>query len=300
MIILNEKEYAERCLKYGLVDRKPFLALNILSKYYYHHLGYRKKKIKELLMDFAERYCYEYFKSKLWWERVVDKFASNAGKHPLYEIDGVCISREELDTIWNLHSKVLERLSFTLLCLAKLDMKKNPKSDGWINYSSKEIFRLARIDGGIFKREAYLHELYKIGLIDFAKKIDNMAIKICFIEGDCEKESDGSLYITDFRELGYAYLRYRGFNYIPCQKCGILIKGNKAHTRKFCKDCATYTPLERKEIRCIDCGKLFTVTSTDNRSNRCSECYAIYRKRYKAEKEKERRERLKKEETKNE
>ena len=48
MIILNEKEYAEDCINNGYVDKKPFLTLSILAKYYYHCLGYRKKKIISL------------------------------------------------------------------------------------------------------------------------------------------------------------------------------------------------------------------------------------------------------------
>ena len=50
--------------------------------------------------------------------------------------------------------------------------------------------------------------------------------------------------------------------------------------------------LNTKVIQCVDCGEWFEVSSKDNTTCRCSECYYSHRKRYKAEKEKERRDRL--------
>lgn len=47
-----------------------------------------------------------------------------------------------------------------------------------------------------------------------------------------------------------------------------------------------------KVIQCVDCGEWFEVNLKDNETCRCIECYSEYRKKYKAEKEKERRERL--------
>ena len=48
-----------------------------------------------------------------------------------------------------------------------------------------------------------------------------------------------------------------------------------------------------KLIQCIDCGEWFEIDIKDNETNRCPNCYLIYRKQYKAEKERERRQRLK-------
>ena len=47
-----------------------------------------------------------------------------------------------------------------------------------------------------------------------------------------------------------------------------------------------------KVVQCIDCGEWFEVNTKDNETCRCNECYSEYRKLYKAEKEKERRMRL--------
>ena len=46
-----------------------------------------------------------------------------------------------------------------------------------------------------------------------------------------------------------------------------------------------------KYIQCIDCGKWVEVDIKDSQTNRCKSCYTAYRKRYKAEKERNRRKR---------
>ena len=51
---------------------------------------------------------------------------------------------------------------------------------------------------------------------------------------------------------------------------------------------------EPKKIVCIDCGSVVYLDSyMDTETCRCDECYREYRRKYKAEKEKERRAKLK-------
>lgn len=47
-----------------------------------------------------------------------------------------------------------------------------------------------------------------------------------------------------------------------------------------------------KVVQCVDCGEWFEINVKDTETCRCEECYSAYRRKYKAEKEKERRERL--------
>lgn len=44
-----------------------------------------------------------------------------------------------------------------------------------------------------------------------------------------------------------------------------------------------------KFIQCADCGEWIEIDIKDNSTNRCPDCYMLYRKRYKAEKERMRR-----------
>ena len=50
---------------------------------------------------------------------------------------------------------------------------------------------------------------------------------------------------------------------------------------------------KKKEIQCIDCGEWFEVLNKDNETCRCASCYREYRRKYKTQKERERRMRMK-------
>lgn len=271
MIILNEREHAENCLKNGFVDTKPFNTLSILAKYYYHYCGFRKKKIIALLIDYLSKYYPRYELNEFSWQTSVEKIASNAGRYKLYEIQGIKITESEMNTIKGINNKVLERLMFTMLCLAKLGNAKNQKNNGWVNTDSKDIFNYARISCRVNEREIKIGKLWQMGLLEFSKRNDNLNCRVTFIDDN----SNEVLFISDFRELGYEYLMYNGGNFIRCADCGILSRGNKTGTKKYCRNCTTYTPVQTKSIKCIDCGKVFDVNSKNNKTCRCNECQTV-------------------------
>ena len=196
MIVLNEKEYAEQCLKSKTIGDKPFFTLSILAKYYYHCHGYRKKKITDLLISFISE-CYpRYSCNRADWDSHIEKLATSAGKYTLFEIDGIWITRAELDTIEGIHNKVLERLAFTMLCLAKLGNARNSKNNGWVNYTAKDIYSMARISCSVIDRYEKLSQLNQLSLLEFPKKNDNLSSRVTYVDDDSEK----ILFIYDFRE----------------------------------------------------------------------------------------------------
>ena len=276
MIVLNEKEYAEECLKNKTISNKPFRTLSILAKYYYHVCGYRAKKIAALLMDFMANYYPRYDCNKMDWDNNIEKIAANAGKYTLFQIDGIWITESELKVIEDLHNKVLERLAFTMLCLAKFNNAKNPKNNGWVNLDAKDIFALARITGNIESRYERLGKLYQSSLLELPKKNDNLSCRVTFIDEDSPKK----IFVSDFRELGYEYLKYKGENFVRCRECGILVRGNKAGTKKYCSLCAAYRPKNTKTIYCVDCGSAVVVAGNNKRTIRCRECQAEHTKEY--------------------
>lgn len=268
MIILNEKEYAEECLKNRIINNKPFATLLILAKYYYHCFGYKKKKITQLLTEYMDKYCPCYSDDRLRWDDTIEKIAANVKKFTLFEIDGIWITKLELETIKNINNKVLERLAFTMLCIAKLNNIKNPQNNGWVNTSVKEIFDIAKIPCSIANRYAKLNMLNQINLLEFPKKNDNLSSRVTFINNESEKV----LFISDFRELGYEYLKYMGdIHYTRCRECRRLFKIN-VHNKIYCPACHKQDDCDYKYITCIDCGKLFEVKNKNNTSSRCAKC----------------------------
>lgn len=285
MIILNEKEYAEKCIKENHIDKKPFKTLSILAKYYYHHCGYKPKKIKSLLVEFLAKNYDLYNVNRASWDLTIDKITKNVRKYKLYEIDGVWITKAELETIESIGNKVLERVAFTLLCLAKLSILKNENNPGWVNNDASEVFALANAKCKAEEMYMKLNKLVVKGLLGTATRIDNLSLKVKYINDNSEKV----LFINDFRELGLEYLYYKGEDYVRCKECGLLIKNNKNKTKKYCKDCAGYIPQRTKTVVCVDCDKEFEVDASNKRTNRCEACYSEYRRKYYAENKRKQR-----------
>lgn len=276
-IILNERKYAEECIAEKVI-RRPFVDLSILARYYYHHMGYRRKTIIEMLTKCMEM-CYPpYELKKAQWDDTIEKIARKAGDYKLHEIDGVWITTKELETIENLHNPVLEKLAFVVLCLAKLNIARYPDMDGWVNEDAKEIFSLARVGDAASQRYLRLGKLKEAGLIRPSLKMADLSFQVLFVDHDGE----GVLFVSesDFRELGYKYLQYKGENIIECADCGILIRGNKNNTKRYCSNCVAYSPIEYKWLICADCGKEFKVKAMNNKSIRCDSCQQNHRKAY--------------------
>ena len=268
MIVLNEKKYAIECLENGFVGRKPFFTLSIIAKYYYYCLNYKKSKIEMLLNDFMfKNYSIGYQSDRLSWQDTIEKIVKKVNNYTLLELDGVKITKSELKTISGIGNPNKERVMFTILCLAKFGIARNPQSNGWVNTDSKEIFKMARVSCKAKERELYIGDLCDRGLLELPKRNDNVSLRVTFID-DGEEE----LFISDFRELGYEYLKYNGENFIRCAECGILTRGNKNRTKRYCKDCAAYTPQKSKTIICVDCGKEIVISGNNKRTIRCDNC----------------------------
>ena len=266
-IILNEKEYAEKVISSNKITSKPQTTLIILSKYYYS-IGYRKKKIQELLTDFMSQNYDRYYCNKSQWDDTIDSISGKAGKHKLFESPGVSITKKEIKTIESIKNTQLEQIDFSLMCIAKLGNQRKENNNGWVNLDLKSVFELARVNAKRRERNFKINDLYAKNLIDFPKNITNTSIKVIGINENSDKE----LFVSDFRELGYEYLKYKGQNFVRCANCGILTRGNKKNTKKYCNTCAGYLKIGLKVVVCVDCGKEFKVDSRNMKKIRCDKC----------------------------
>ena len=88
----------------------------------------------------------------------------------------------------------LRRLAFTILCLAKLGNLRNPKNDNWVNAPSKDVFKLANITCSAYEREVKIGILYNEGLLEFAKRNDNLSYRVKYVDVDV---SDEVMFIDD-------------------------------------------------------------------------------------------------------
>ena len=88
------------------------------------------------------------------------------------------------------------------------------------------------------------------GLLRFSKRIDNTNVRVCFVDGS----SPVALSVSDFRNLGYQYMKYKYRKhkrnpYFECENCGITVKytdPEKGRKQKFCKACATEIAVQQR------------------------------------------------------
>lgn len=273
-IILNEKEFAENCLQTLSTELDTYSTVMILAKYF-HYRGLPKKDIYTSLVDFlVDSKSIDYAKNRQYWENTCEWLSIKADKYALLDTNGVWITKKEFNKIKELNNKVLERLAFTLLCLAKYNAVKHEGSY-WVNFEYRDIFAMARVTCKSSERNKKINTLVKAGYVIPAKQVDNLNLNVTFVDEETTEysEENGDLFVYDFRELGYEYRKYSGEDFIRCAECGILTKGGERGTRRYCKSCLKYTKKpEKKEIICIDCGKVVITSKHDGHKCRCDDC----------------------------
>ena len=270
MIVVNENEYAQIRIKNKDVGENVYTTLSILAKYYYSQ-GMKRKAVCIELQNFLEVAYPKYSINKSYWTEVIEKTANKNAKEKLFESDGVWITESEWEKIQALGNKILGKLSFTLLCIAKINNQRRSSNNNWVNTDIKEIYKLANISCSVDLRAKRLGALIHSGLAEFAKRVDNLNLKVLFVDDEGKKK----FIVNDFRDLGNEYLYRIGENYIRCAECGKLIKNNKYGNKKYCPTCAAYNPQEIKHIRCVDCGKIFLVDARITNKTRCDDCQEI-------------------------
>lgn len=280
-LILNEREYAERCLRENAIGESPLFTLSLIAKYDYAKIGYRKKRIERHLNDFIKVAYPQYKNNSHWWEEAIESIARSAGKYPLYENYGVDITKSEIRRINDAVvdgvplEKKLKQLAFTYLCLAKLSNARNPKNDSWVNNKRTDIFTMAHITASAVRKAEMIGDLALAGLLGFPKNDANLSMRVLFTDDS----DDIVMSVNDFRELGFEYLKYMGDNYTRCAECGRLFRRAQRSESVYCRKCVANQPKYGfKTILCVDCGKEIRVNMMNNSTTRCEDCYKVYRR----------------------
>lgn len=234
-IVLNEYEWAENAIAERDLGNKPFETLSRIAKYY-TYCGCSKREVREKLDEFL--LSVDPNISLVTWSDTLDSAAKYAAKYSLIMVDSICITSSEMQRIDAIDGKQLQRLAFTLLCLAKFFYAVSPKTDYWVSTPDNEIMNMANINTSIKRQSAMFNQLHELGLIRFSKKIDNLSVQVLFVE-----DGEAVMTVDDFRNLGYQYLMYHGDGYYRCQNCGLTCKKNNARNgtgarQKYCHECA--------------------------------------------------------------
>lgn len=232
-ILLNEYEWTEKMIADGCLGDKPGETLSRMARYYYQQ-NYSKKDIRNMLEIFLMKNNGGVLSPS--WDKTLERCVRNSSKYPLSRIDGINISKPEIDRIEALEGTQLRRLAFTLLCLAKYYDDLGDSGDHWVHTEDSDIMRMANINTSIRRQSLLYGRLNEEGLIQFSRKVDSLSVKVLFVE-----DGDTVLTIHDLRDLGYRYLMYRGEPYFECANCGVVTKitePKKGRRQKYCSSCA--------------------------------------------------------------
>lgn len=240
MIILNEKEWVEEAMQNSDLGSKPFYTLSRVCRYYMdrgYDLDNSRAKTEGFLIQCDPR------ASMVLWNNCIENAVKNALKHPLIQIESITISKTEMDKISQLNGIQMKKLAFTLLCIAKYWNMVNADNNNWVNSKDSEIMRIANVSATISKQNDMYHKLYELGLVRFSKKVDSLNTCVTFIDS-----GEPFIYVSDFRNLGYQYMKAIGTDVFECQNCGIVMSNrlkSKYTTRKYCPDCAFAIKLKK-------------------------------------------------------
>jgi len=240
-ITLNENEWARSMIASKSLGKQPAETLTRVARYYIDN-NYPKREVRKMLGNFLLQ-C-DPTASLPKWSDLLDRAVDRAMNNEAVNIQHIIITDSEMRRIDALGRVQIKRLAFTLLCLAKYwDIARNSTSH-WVNSKDNEIMRMANITTSVKRQSEMYHTLNLLGMIQFSKRVDNTNVRVCFIE-----DGAPAMYITDFRNLGYQYLKAHGGPYFECQNCGITTKYKdpvRGLKQKYCRDCAAEIAIRQR------------------------------------------------------
>lgn len=234
MIIMDEYAWAEDAISSRELGQSPVETLTLVARYYRAN-RYTQKETRALLDAFMMQ-CDPHV-SLVQWADTLDRIVKKSGRRSPVKIEYIPVTDGELDLIRKLDGIQLQRLAFTLLCIAKYWDEVNTDNGHWVNTSDRDIMRMANISTSIRRQSLMFSQLRDAGLIRFSKKIDVLNVQVLF----CEQSPSATMEVRDFRNLGYQYMIRYYPGYYVCEHCGITVKqpdGHKGRPRKYCAECA--------------------------------------------------------------
>lgn len=323
--IYDEVGYIKTILEKGLSDKWE-RDVSLLVRYYKIE-GKKKKEVKEIIQSKCEKYVKGYNKltmfSKL--NKIIEKTWKNST--PLREIREVRIPLRVINWFLDLENLEISEDQKKILQLKRKDIKISKKiftfnrikflftlyvwtkiQENYLNkpnvhYINNYLTKFksnANLSSN-FKFKAERNLLYDMGYIhiNFA-----LGVEVKFVDNfpsvfkvTIPDEEEVILQGEDLENCGYWLTKYRNGSAI-CSNCGkeYALKGKSnslGRKRKYCYECAKKIKNNQiiPEIKriCPDCGKEFTVQNNRIKTDKCSQCYELYRKKYLAQKQRERK-----------
>ena len=152
-------------------------------------------------------------------------------------VESIVLYKDELDLINTLEKDRDKKLLFTCYIIARFY-----NTEGWVNMSRIELFKLANITLTSKERNITIGKLIQSGYLQDSKKNENLNIKVNFIEGE------KALEVKELKNVGNQFIAMTKKDYKMCEICGklIKIKIKNDYSTKYCVKCAKEKELESK------------------------------------------------------
>ena len=233
---MNEKEFIEKILnkESEIPNKFSFMRLiDMIAKYHVNSFD-KQKDLLNIVKSEIEKLEIDYYVD-FKYDKVIRKIVKNVFSNNLQLriVESIVLYKDELDLINTLEKDRDKKLLFTCYIIARFY-----NTEGWVNMSRIELFKLANITLTSKERNITIGKLIQGGYLQDSKKNENLNIKVNFIEGE------KALEVKELENVGNQFIAMTKKDYKMCQVCGKLIKinGNKI---KFCKQCAYKTKLEK-------------------------------------------------------
>lgn len=204
------------------------------------------------------------------------------------------ITKKEWETICKIDNDNYRRMLFVMLVDAKYHRLHSISVENSATITEDTLFYCHMSKRDIYKAGGCKFEnaeeklfslgcLYREGLFDITNnKYRSWFVKFVDISENLDDILD---YITDYDHLNLHYDRLCGRKIGTCKFCGKLFKQNDKRPALYCYRHRGYNKINTQKKVCIDCKKEFIVSSKSRLTERCKECQVLYRKKYKAEKQ---------------
>lgn len=174
------------------------------------------------------------------------------------EPQSINVTKDELNFIKSFDDENIEKLLFVMLIVAKVNPQKNEETGMttyWVNGNLKEIFRLAKYK---FKsriprdqqRNYVLHDLAQQDIFNIKTVVNSNSLILNYCNSNID-ENGLKLLInqTNYEELVYYYLRWKGYKIIECERCGKLVEVKNNNRTIYCKECARQVNIDKTKNR---------------------------------------------------
>ena len=209
---------------------RPWYTLGVYARYL-GQAGMGRAEIRRKLEEFLLR-C-DPSVNLLGWQDAIDTVMRYAAGKRLVDIDGIAVTKDEVEWIGKAGGETRRKLLFTMVCLAKYHDILNDQNNGWINTDIADLFHLANIQISRKRQGVLINSLREDGYVSFGKRVNSNNIKVLNPCG----VSEVTIVITDFRNIGNQYMNLLGGGYMMCAECGIMIRKTN-NRRRYCPACA--------------------------------------------------------------